>query len=89
MGKRKINNFRLASICFAVSGACFIILSMMSAEHWHLPIGMSLTVLGMVFSGLALKQEKDDKDNGTDKESTAINNTPVRHCLTGVVVCVT
>ena len=54
-------------MCFAVSGACFIILSMMSAEHWHLPIGMSLTVLGMVFSGLALKQEKDDKDNGTDK----------------------
>lgn len=68
MGKRKINNFRLASICFAVSGACFIILSMMSAEHWHLPIGMSLTVLGMVFSGLALKQEKDDKDNRTDNK---------------------
>ena len=67
MGKRKISNFRLASICFAISGACFIILSMMSAEHWHLPLGMSLTVLGMVFSGrasmLEKKQEKDGKED--------------------------
>ena len=67
MGKRKINNFRLASICFAISGACFIISSMMDGGSNHLPLGMALVVLGMVFSGLALKQEKDDKDNGTDK----------------------
>ena len=67
MGKRKISNFRLASICFAISGACFIILSMMSAEHWHLPLGMSLTVLGMVFSGLALNKEKNDQDNQSEK----------------------
>lgn len=67
MGKRKINNFRLASICFAVSGACFIISSMMSGSHGHLPLGMSLTVLGMVFSGrasmLEKKQEKDGKED--------------------------
>lgn len=62
MGKRKINNFRLASICFAISGACFIILSMMSGGQGHLPFGMALVVLGMVFSGLALKQEKNGKD---------------------------
>ena len=67
MGKRKINNFRLASICFAISGACFIISSMMSGSHGHLPLGMSLTVLGMVFSGLALKQEKNDQDNQSEK----------------------
>ncbi|MGM9811318.1 MAG: hypothetical protein ACI30V_00575 [Muribaculaceae bacterium] len=61
-GKRRFNHFRVAAICFAVSGACFIISSMMSGSHGHLPLGMSLTVLGMVFSGLALKQEKNDQD---------------------------
>lgn len=67
MGKRKINNFRLASICFAVSGACFIISSMMDGGSNHLPLGMALVVLGMVFSGrasmLEMKQEKDGKED--------------------------
>ena len=67
MGKRKINNFRLAAICFAIAGVCFIISSMMSGDHGHLPIGMSLTVLGMVFSGLALNKEKNDQDNQSEK----------------------
>lgn len=67
MGKRKISNFRLASICFAISGACFIILSMMDGGSNHLPLGMALVVLGMVFSGrasmLEKKQEKDGKED--------------------------
>ncbi len=67
MGKRKINNFRLASICFAISGACFIISSMMDGGSNHLPLGMALVVLGMVFSGrasmLEKKQEKDGKED--------------------------
>ena len=67
MGKRKISNFRLASICFAISGACFIILSMMDGGSNHLPLGMALVVLGMVFSGLALKQEKNDQDSQSEK----------------------
>lgn len=40
---------------------------MMSGDHGHLPIGMSLTVLGMVFSGLALNKEKNDQDNQSEK----------------------
>ena len=67
MGKSKINNFRLASICFAISGACFIISSMMDGGSNHLPLGMALVVLGMVFSGLALKQEKNDQDSQSEK----------------------
>ena len=67
MGKRKINNFRLASICFAISGACFIISSMMDGGSNHLPLGMALVVLGMVFSGLALKQEKNGQDSQSEK----------------------
>ena len=67
MGKRKISNFRLASICFAISGACFIISSMMDGGSNHLPLGMALVVLGMVFSGLALKQEKNDQDSQSEK----------------------
>lgn len=67
MGKRKISNFRLASICFAISGACFIISSMMDGGSNHLPLGMALVVLGMVFSGrasmLEKKQEKDGKED--------------------------
>ena len=57
MNNKKINYYRVAAVCFAISGAAFILISMFGDKSYSCPlrIGMSLVVLGMVFSGLAVK----------------------------------
>lgn len=57
MNNKKINYYRVAAVCFAISGVAFILISMFGDKSYScpLPIGMSLVVLGMVFSGLAVK----------------------------------
>ncbi|MGM9803460.1 MAG: hypothetical protein ACI4AH_00115 [Muribaculaceae bacterium] len=67
MENKKFNYFRLAAVCFAISGLCFVISSMMNGGSTHLPLGMSLVVLGMVLSGRARKFEQEQQQDGKSK----------------------
>ena len=67
MEKKNINYFRIAAICFAISGLMFTIASMLGARSYFLTLGLSQVSFGMVFNLIAIRQEQKSANDDDEK----------------------
>lgn len=67
MEKKNINYFRIAAICFAISGLMFTIMSMLESGTHYLSLGLPQITLGLALNLIAIRQEQKSANDDDEK----------------------
>lgn len=62
MENKSSKYFRIAAICFAISGLMFVIMSMLGEGTHYLTLGLSQVTLGLVFNIIAIRQDQNNDE---------------------------